>query len=96
MEQEKHFLIADGSKNFYNHFENQFGGFSRKLGLVLLFVFKESMQSTLSSSCFHDKHFTDWGISPDSLDLFSMKDLYSALVEEDPVILWAGGPWNIK
>jgi hypothetical protein len=28
VEQGKHYSFAGGSANYYNHFENQFGGFS--------------------------------------------------------------------
>ena len=30
-EQEEHYFIAGGSTNLYNHFGNQFGGFSENL-----------------------------------------------------------------
>jgi hypothetical protein len=36
VEQEEHSSIAGGSANLYNHCGNQFGGFLRKLGIVLL------------------------------------------------------------
>jgi hypothetical protein len=34
LEQREHSSISGGSENIYNHFENQFGGFS-ELGIVL-------------------------------------------------------------